>query len=618
MADTILKSFLVRLGFKIDDTQFRNFNDGMNKIAKSSVDLAKNFVKLGEASALAVTGMGASMVAVGKQLEGLYYVAQRTGASAKELDIFSFAAEQVGVSADTARGAIDRMAAARRNNPGLNGILGGLGIDPRQTDNAKTMVALITKLRNMDVQSGNKTHFVTSQWAAMFGLDEQSFKQIEDNFPAWVAMMQKRDQMIAASGRDETKQSLQGVEFIRQYNEMKTAVGDFVATLETRLMPIGATVMGWIKDAAIELGKADKATNGWSTRIAGLVVALKALSTAFSVLGKFTGAGKLAGVGRGAAAAEGAAAGGAEAAGGAALASEGAAAGGEGLLATIGLPVIVGAAIVAALVWMQNHPEQVRAAAKKTWEVTKKAAVAVGQAAKTEAHALPGQLHAAAAAMGTFVQQVKAAGAHNTLTALMGAPGVVGSLANMVAGFEGHVKGGYGLYRDIGGKLTAGFGHLVKKGEDFSHLDKAGALALLAKDLQTAAASVAGLVKVKLSKNQQDALADFVFNVGKGNLAKSTLLRKLNSGDFAGAAGEFEKWNKVLVNGHYVANQGLANRRAAEAKLFSSPDQKGVQIKQETTIHVTGGDAKNTGKEVAQQQSRVNGDMVRNFASAVQ
>jgi lysozyme len=628
MAESVLKSFVVSLGFKINDQQFRNFNEGLLKISKGTTELLRNFKALGEATALSTTAIGASLVAVAKPLESMYYLAQRTGASAKEIDVLGYSFEQLGMSAETAGALIDKMAQARRTRPGLNGILGMLGVDPGQTDNAKTMVQLITQLRNMDVKSGGKNHYVASQYASMFGVDEATFKRIEDNFPTWVAMMQQRQDMLAKDGYDPQKSSVAGVAFMRQFNEMKTAVTDFAKKLETSLMPIGITVMGWIKDVAIELGKADTATGGWSTRILALALSLKTLSTALSLLGRATGiSGALKGLGKVAGIGGGAAEGGAVAAGeaGAGVAAGEATAGAGGLMALIGpmlpalIPLIVGAAVIAAVAYVVTHPAQVRKAMSWVGEKGKEA----GHAIAGEAHALPHQvmklLHAAAKIPHAAHAEVdKIAALPEQFEWVKKVASGVDSLAKFTANFEGHVKNGYGVYKDIAGNLTAGYGHLVKQGEDFSHLDRAGALALLAKDLGAAVASVSKLVKVKLSKNQQDALADFVFNVGKGNLAKSTLLKKLNSGDFAGAANEFERYNKVLLHGHYVVNQGLANRRAAEAKLFSTPDKSGVQIKQETNIHVTGGDAKSTGREVAQQQSRVNGDMVRNFASAVQ
>ncbi|WP_276866608.1 lysozyme [Enterobacter oligotrophicus] len=77
---------------------------------------------------------------------------------------------------------------------------------------------------------------------------------------------------------------------------------------------------------------------------------------------------------------------------------------------------------------------------------------------------------------------------------------------------------------------------------------------------------VTGLVKVSVNQNQFDALVDFAYNLGVKALEGSTLLKKLNAGDYAGAADEFPKWNKA---GGKVLN-GLVKRRAAERSLFLS------------------------------------------------
>ncbi|AXW96847.2 lysozyme [Cronobacter sakazakii] len=74
------------------------------------------------------------------------------------------------------------------------------------------------------------------------------------------------------------------------------------------------------------------------------------------------------------------------------------------------------------------------------------------------------------------------------------------------------------------------------------------------------------LVRVKLSQAQFDALVSFTYNVGSRNFSTSTLLKKLNAGDYAGAADEFLRWNKSRGK---VLN-GLVRRRAAERELFLS------------------------------------------------
>jgi lysozyme len=87
---------------------------------------------------------------------------------------------------------------------------------------------------------------------------------------------------------------------------------------------------------------------------------------------------------------------------------------------------------------------------------------------------------------------------------------------------------------------------------------------LLRADLLDTCRDVAALVKAPLTDNQFGALVSFCFNLGRGNLAKSTLLKKVNEKDFAGAAAEFARWNKA--GGKVLA--GLTRRREAEAQLF--------------------------------------------------
>ena len=83
-------------------------------------------------------------------------------------------------------------------------------------------------------------------------------------------------------------------------------------------------------------------------------------------------------------------------------------------------------------------------------------------------------------------------------------------------------------------------------------------------DLQTADAAVERLVTVDLTDYQRVALWSFIYNVGSGNFASSTMLRLLNRGEFCAAAKQFPRWNK----GGGRVLRGLTNRRAAEADLF--------------------------------------------------
>lgn len=115
-------------------------------------------------------------------------------------------------------------------------------------------------------------------------------------------------------------------------------------------------------------------------------------------------------------------------------------------------------------------------------------------------------------------------------------------------------------------------GSFVKMGDKISDAD---AKAFFEHDLQSFAAVVESAIKVACSDNTFCALVSFAYNVGAGAFKSSTLLKKLNAGDFDGAKNEFARWNK---GGGKVLN-GLIRRRAEEAALFGSmPDKPAEEI----------------------------------------
>ena len=123
-------------------------------------------------------------------------------------------------------------------------------------------------------------------------------------------------------------------------------------------------------------------------------------------------------------------------------------------------------------------------------------------------------------------------------------------------------------YQDSVGVWTIGYGHTGSDVHPGLAITQQQASELLLKDVASAVAAVNRLVTVPLTQNQFDALVDFVFNAGAGNLAGSTLLRDLNAGNYAGAAAQFPKWvhagNQILP--------GLVARRNAELALFLQAD----------------------------------------------
>ena len=144
----------------------------------------------------------------------------------------------------------------------------------------------------------------------------------------------------------------------------------------------------------------------------------------------------------------------------------------------------------------------------------------------------------------------------------------VAAAEKMAESFEGFRSD---PYQDSVGVWTIGFGSTRDgHGDPVSAatppVTQAEARVLAIRDLGAALEAVKREVKVELSDDEAAALIDFVYNLGAGNLESSTLLRKLNAGDFQGAADQFACWDRA--GGQVLA--GLLRRRIAERDLFEA------------------------------------------------
>jgi lysozyme len=136
---------------------------------------------------------------------------------------------------------------------------------------------------------------------------------------------------------------------------------------------------------------------------------------------------------------------------------------------------------------------------------------------------------------------------------------------NMIEAFEGRR---HKAYKCPAGKWTCGIGHVgpdvgpetVWSDEEIDERFSA--------DLRKFEIGVNKLVLVPITQPSFDACVSIAYNTGLSALASSTLLRKLNAGDQAGAANEFLRWDKVA--GKPVV--GLTRRRRAEMAMFVSRD----------------------------------------------
>jgi GH24 family phage-related lysozyme (muramidase) len=147
---------------------------------------------------------------------------------------------------------------------------------------------------------------------------------------------------------------------------------------------------------------------------------------------------------------------------------------------------------------------------------------------------------------------------------IFGKAGLTDSLVALVKKSEGFAATPY-FDRT---QYSVGFGTKAKSSGERLTVEEANQRLL--NELLYKRSRVQKMVKVPINNNQLDALTSFAFNVGEGALGESTLLKKLNSGDYAGAAKEFLRWNKGKHRGVKQALPGLTKRRNSEMQLFLS------------------------------------------------
>ena len=145
--------------------------------------------------------------------------------------------------------------------------------------------------------------------------------------------------------------------------------------------------------------------------------------------------------------------------------------------------------------------------------------------------------------------------------------------ADLAAQFEGFSSIPYLDTVAVPHVWTIGYGSIWLNGDgrtpvtkDTPAIDEPTARQWMANEFRTLSFDLADAVSVALTDDEIAALEDFIYNVGIGNFRSSTLLVKLNAGDFGGAAAEIDRWDHA--GGKVIA--GLLRRRQAETALFNT------------------------------------------------
>lgn len=163
-AETI-KSFLVSLGFSVDDA-------GMRKFDATLVGVTTKAIKMGVAVEAAALSVVAFTTKVASGLDNLYWASQRTGATVAGIKALGYAVSQTGGSADAARASLESLARFVRTSPGAEGFLNRLGVQTRDTSgNMRDMASIFT---GVGQKLSSMPYYRANQYASMLGIDENT------------------------------------------------------------------------------------------------------------------------------------------------------------------------------------------------------------------------------------------------------------------------------------------------------------------------------------------------------------------------------------------------------------------------------------------------------------
>lgn len=292
---SVIKEYLVSLGFEIDEHTQEKVDDALDKTTKRAVGL-------GAAIETAAAAVAAAVVKMASDFERLYYSAQRTGSSAKDIDAFSFAVGQMGGNADAAKASVEALADKLRTNPAYAEFIKGLGVDPSQGA-VHTLEQLGEKYKELNAQG---KEFLTYQLSGMLGTDRDTVMAMLRGITEVEA---QRKATFSRFGVDLDAVDKKSVAFMQRFRDLgsvaKAGLTNVGSALLDRLQPQIERALAWLNNSenadklvnsitwavnqllniadmiANFAGKAikglkelDEATDGWSTKIIAITALL--------------------------------------------------------------------------------------------------------------------------------------------------------------------------------------------------------------------------------------------------------------------------------------------------------------------------------------------------------
>lgn len=281
MSATVIKDFLVAIGFKSDSAGAKKMNDELVSV--------ENRVKLLQQ---AFIGMATSIVgAVAKtsgEMEKLYYSSQRIGASAGNIRAFQGAISQMGGSAEGAMQSMEALAQKIRQSPGMEKMVQGIGVATREANGE--MRDQVEMYKDFHKQLSGMDYYRANAYGNAFGWDENTLMAIRD--PAFAKNLDKYQALQKSMGmNDDLAKS--GKEFATEWRDLmmmsKALAEVIIMTAGEALIPVFKTINSGLQAAIKWFGNLDPGIKKFlatALKIGTLIVVFGGLFGAISKLAR--------------------------------------------------------------------------------------------------------------------------------------------------------------------------------------------------------------------------------------------------------------------------------------------------------------------------------------------
>lgn len=228
----VMQEYLVKLGFKTDLISLKKFEDSLGKTGKS-------VMKVGLGVAGVMASVEAAAAAFAYSMRKTYFAAELANSSVKSMQAMSYAGKQFGISGDSMASSIKGMASAMRANPGLQGLVESFGVKVTGRDTSDVMMDFVKAIKSMPESVGQ-------QYAAMFGMDPDTYHMMITHFDGIIAKRNELSQMQKEAGVDIDKQKEGIMKYTAAMDKLSARFDLFASTFLSAMNPVFEKTVTWL------------------------------------------------------------------------------------------------------------------------------------------------------------------------------------------------------------------------------------------------------------------------------------------------------------------------------------------------------------------------------------